>query len=75
MAALLAATGVFALSSQVVTERTRDFGIRTALGASVADIVRHVLRSILVPCAVGVVLGLARLVQAMAVRPWWRDPD
>ena len=58
MAALLAATGVFAVISQVVTERRRDFGIRTALGASVADIVRHVLRGVLVPVTIGIAVGL-----------------
>jgi hypothetical protein len=58
VAALLAATGVFAVISQVVTERTRDFGIRTALGASVADVVGHVLRGVLVPAAAGVIVGL-----------------
>ena len=58
MAALLAATGVFAVISQVVTERRRDFGIRTALGASVADIVRHVLRGVLVPATIGIAVGL-----------------
>src|SRR5262249_6139257 len=60
MAALLAASGVFAIISHVVTERTRDFGIRSALGASGADIVRHVLVGVLVQSAIGVVAGLGR---------------
>lgn len=45
--------------SQLVTERTRDFGIRTALGASHVDIVRHVLEGVVVQSVVGVAVGLA----------------
>ena len=58
IAMLLASTGVFAVISQVVTERTRDFGIRTALGASAADIMRYVFGRLLRPAALGVVAGV-----------------
>ena len=59
LAAMLAATGVASVISQLVTERTRDFGIRTALGASHGDILRHVLKGVVGQSVLGVALGLA----------------
>ena len=57
VAALLAATGVFSVISQLVTERTRDFGIRTALGATPADILRLVLRGVAARSVLGIAAG------------------
>lgn len=59
LAALLSATGVGSVISQIVIERKRDFGIRTALGASSSDILGHVLKGVTAQSAVGVLLGLA----------------
>jgi predicted permease len=58
LAALLAATGVVSVISQLVVERTRDFGIRTALGASAGDILGYVLKGVAAQSALGVALGL-----------------
>jgi len=58
LAALLAATGVISVISQLVVERTRDFGIRTALGASAGDILGYVLKGVVAQSALGIASGL-----------------
>jgi predicted permease len=55
---LLALGGTYGVTSYLVSQRTREIGIRVALGARKADIVRTVLRASLVVVGVGVVAGL-----------------
>ena len=57
-ALLLAAVGLYGVISGGVAERTREIGIRSALGATRSDVVRGVLRSGLGLTAVGVVIGV-----------------
>jgi putative ABC transport system permease protein len=57
-ALLVAAFGVYGLLSYVVSQRTRDIGIRRALGAQPSDTMRLVLRQGLTLTAIGIVLGL-----------------
>jgi predicted permease len=56
---LLSAIGLFGVLSFVVTERTREIGVRMALGAGSGQVRRMVVAQGSVVVALGVVLGLA----------------
>jgi putative ABC transport system permease protein len=56
---VLAAVGVYGLISYAVRERTREIGIRMALGASRVDVLQLVLNRGLRMTAIGVIIGLA----------------
>jgi putative ABC transport system permease protein len=58
-ALLLAALGIYGVISYIVTERTRDIGIRLALGADRSRILAMVLRQGLGLAMAGAALGLA----------------
>src|SRR5262249_47267417 len=51
--------GVYGVMSWVVGQRTTEFGIRMALGASARDVVAMLLTQSMKPIAMGVVLGVA----------------
>ncbi|WP_410961924.1 FtsX-like permease family protein, partial [Salmonella sp. SAL4359] len=56
---VLAALGLYAVVSQMMVERTREIGIRVAVGALPHEIVPLVLRDSLSLPLVGIVIGLA----------------
>ena len=55
----LSVVGLYGIMSYLVAQRTREFGIRLALGASRAEIVRRVLRDGTWRVAIGAAIGLA----------------
>jgi predicted permease len=68
---VLAMAGLFGVLSHVVLRRTREIGIRVALGADRSRIFRLILRDGLHPVGKGIVLGLTIGAGArMAVRSW-----
>ena len=58
-ALLLAIVGVYAVSASAVAMRTREIGIRTALGASKREVVGLMLRNGLAPVLLGLIAGMA----------------
>lgn len=58
MAVVLAATGIFGVISYSVSCRTKEIGIRVALGASRASIVQMVSREILLLTLGGIIVGV-----------------
>ena len=58
VALVLAAVGVYGVVSYIVAQRTREIGIRMALGARAAQVVRLVVTRALVPIGVGIVVGV-----------------
>ena len=55
----LASLGLSGVLASVVAQRTREIGIRMALGARRGDVAQMVLRFSLVPVAAGLVIGVA----------------
>ena len=80
LALFLATIGVYGLKAYEVSRRTREIGIRIALGATARDVVRLVLgegaKTTVIGVAIGALLavGIAKLVSGMLYRVNPYDP-
>jgi len=57
VALLLAAIGLYAVIAHSVSHRTREIGVRMAIGAAASDVRRMVLREGMSPVMIGLVIG------------------
>ena len=80
VALLLASIGLYGLVAYTVSQRTEEIGVRLALGASPADVVKLVVRQAIVLACAGIAVGLAaaagasRLMQGLLFEVGPRDP-
>jgi predicted permease len=80
VALLLATAGVFGVMAYSVSRRTREIGVRVALGASSSDVLRMILgqglRTIFIGVAIGIVgsLALTRTVESLLFGVTATDP-
>ena len=67
LALVLASIGIYSVLAYIVRGRSREIGIRTALGASTGDVVRLVVREGMTPALAGIGIGVVGAVAAARV--------
>ena len=67
LALILASAGIYGVMSYLVTQRTQEFGLRMALGASTHNVLGMVLRQALLLIGTGLAIGLAGALGVMRV--------
>jgi hypothetical protein len=75
VALLLASFGLFSVACYSIAHRTREFGLRIALGAAPLAVLRSAMQSLAVAVAAGVVIGLASSVALGSVLAQWSIPS
>ena len=80
LALLIAAVGLYSVLAYLVSQRTQELGVRMALGARAADILRLIVREGLIMTMLGMALGTliatlaGRFIAAMLFDTSPRDP-
>jgi ABC-type antimicrobial peptide transport system permease subunit len=59
LAVILAAVGIYSVLAYAVRRRSREIGIRMALGAQIIDVVRMVVVEGMIPTLIGLIIGIA----------------
>ena len=59
LAVILAAVGIYSVLAYAVRRRSREIGIRMALGAQITDVVRMVVVEGMIPTLIGLIIGIA----------------
>lgn len=79
-ALLLAVAGIYGVLAYSVARRTREMGVRLALGASAGNVLRLILRQAMMTAVIGIVFGLigsfilTRFLQSMLYQVGSTDP-